>query len=96
MKAISLLITLVFLLSLGTGVLAQETELPDPGMTPDSPFYFLEIIAEEIGTFFTFGDLKKAERHAALAEERLAEVQAVIEKGKSELAEKNLEIYENK
>jgi len=95
MKAISLLITLVFLFSLGTGVLAQETELPDPGMTPDSPFYFLEIIAEEIGTFFTFGDLKKAERHAALAVERLAEAQAVIEKGKSELAEKTLERYEN-
>ncbi|MFH1582433.1 MAG: DUF5667 domain-containing protein, partial [bacterium] len=95
MKAISLLITLAFLFSLGTGVLAQETELPDPGMTPDSPFYFLEIIAEEIGTFFTFGDLKKAERHAALAVERLAEAQAVIEKGKSELAEKTLERYEN-
>ncbi|MFH1582283.1 MAG: DUF5667 domain-containing protein, partial [bacterium] len=92
---ISLLITLAFLFSLGTGVLAQETELPDPGMTPDSPFYFLEIIAEEIGTFFTFGDLKKAERHAALAAERLAETQAVIEKGKSELAEKTLERYEN-
>ncbi len=95
MKAISLIITSVFLFSLGTGVLAQETELPDPGMTPDSPFYFLEIIAEEVGTFFTFGDLKKAERHAALAEERLAEAKAVVEKGKSELAEKTLERYEN-
>jgi len=95
MKTASLLITSVFLFFLGTGVLAQETELPDPGMTPDSPFYFLEIIAEEIGTFFTFGDLKKAERHAALAEERLAEAQDVIEKGKSELAEKTLERFEN-
>ncbi|MFH1714005.1 MAG: DUF5667 domain-containing protein, partial [Candidatus Nealsonbacteria bacterium] len=94
MKAISLLITSVFLFSLGTGVLAQETELPDPGMTPDSPFYFLEIIAEEVGTFFTFGDLKKAERHAALAAERLAEAKAVVEEGKSELAEKTLERYE--
>ncbi len=94
MKVISILITSAFLFSLGTGVLAQETELPDPGMTPDSPFYFLEIIAEEIGTFFTFGDLKKAERHAALAEERLAEAQAMVEKGKSELAEKTLARYE--
>ncbi len=67
MKRISLLIISVFLFSLGTGVLAQETELPNPGLTPDSLFYFLEIIVEEIGTFFTFGDLKKAERHAVLA-----------------------------
>ncbi len=94
MKAISLLITSAFLFSLGTGVLAQETELPDPGLTPDSPFYFLETIAEGIGTFFTFGDLKKAERYAALAAERLAEVQAVVEKGKPEFAEKTLQRYE--
>ena len=60
MKTISLLIALVFLFSLGIGVLAQETELPDPGLTPDSPFYFLETIAEGIGTLFTFGDLKSS------------------------------------
>jgi len=95
MKAISLLITSVILFSLGTGVLAQETELPDPGLTPDSPFYFLEIIAEEIGNFFTFGDLKKAERHAALAAERLAEAQVIAGKGKPELTEKTLARYEN-
>jgi len=94
-KTISLLITSVFLFSLGTGVLAQETELPDPGLTPDSPFYFLETIVEGIGTFFTFGDLKKAERYATLAAERLAKAQAVVEKGKPELAEKTLARYEN-
>jgi len=93
MKTISLLIISVFLFSLGTGVLAQETELPGPGLTPDSPFYFLETIIEKIGTFFTFGDLKKAERHAALAAERLAEARTVVEKGKPEFAEKILERY---
>jgi len=95
MKTTSFLITLLFLSSLGTGVLAQETELPSPGLTPDSPFYFLETIAEGIGTFFTFGDLKKAERYTVLAAERLAEAQAVVEKGKSEFAEKALERYED-
>ncbi len=94
MKAISLLIISMFLFSLGTGVLAQETELPDPGLTPDSPFYFLETIAEGLVTFFTFGDLKKAERYATLAAERLAEAQAVVEKGKPEFAEKTLVRYE--
>jgi len=95
MKAISLIIISSFLFSLGIVVLAQETELPDPGLTPDSPFYFLEIIVEDVVTFFTFGDLKKAERYASLAAERLAEAQAVVEKGKPELAEKTLEKYEN-
>jgi len=93
MKVISILITSVVLFSLGTGVLAQETELPNPGLTPDSPFYFLETIMEEIGTFFTFGDLKKAERYATLAAERLAEAQVIAGKGKPELVEKTLERY---
>ena len=95
MKAASLLIISVLLFSFGTGVLAQEIEFPNPGLTPDSPFYFLEMIAEEIVTFFTFGDLKKAERHALLAAERLAEAQAVAKKGKPEFVEKAMERYEN-
>jgi len=95
MKTISILITSVFLFSLGAGVLAQETELPDPGLTPDSPFYFLETIVEEIVTFFTFGDLKKAARYAALSAERLSEARAVVEKGKPEFAEKTLARYED-
>jgi len=94
MKTISLLITLALSFSLGPVVLAQETELPNPGLTPDSPFYFLETIIEEIGIFFTFGDLKKAERYATLAAERLAEVQAMSEKGKHKFIEKTLQRYE--
>ena len=96
MKKIVLITILSFLLlSSGIQVSAQEADLPSPGLLPDSPFYFLEIIAEEIVTFFTFGDLKKAERYATLAAERLAEAQAVVEKGKPELAEKTLARYEN-
>jgi len=96
MRKISLLIPALFLtLSLGVGVLAQEAELPSPGLTPDSPFYFLETIAEEIVTFFNFGDLKKAARYATLSAERIAETQAVVEKGKPEFVEKTLKRYEN-
>lgn len=94
MKTISLIITLLFLFSFGMGVLAQATELPSPGLTPDSKFYFLERMAESVRTFFTFGDLKKAERYAGLAEERLAEAKAVVEKGKPDLAEKTLKRYQ--
>ncbi len=95
MRKISLIVVSLVLIGFVGGVLAQEVELSDPGLTPDSPFYFLEIISEGIGTFFTFGDLKKAERYAELAEERIAEVKAVVDKGKPEAAEKALKRYED-
>lgn len=95
MKVIAILIISMLIFSFGSGILAQETELPNAGLTPDSLFYFLETIIEWIGNFFTFGDLKKAERHIALAAERLAEAQAVVEKGKPEFAEKTLQRYED-
>ena len=97
------LITISLSLLFGGAVFAQETELPKAGLTPDSPFYFLERIAEAVGTFFTFGDIKKAERYTALAAERLSEAKAVMEKTsldkapdkKLKLVEKTLERYEN-
>ncbi|MBU2633498.1 hypothetical protein KJ751_03300 [Patescibacteria group bacterium] len=89
------ILPLIILSILFTGtVFAQEADLPDAGLLPDSPFYFLERIAEATRTFFTFGDIKKAERHALLAAERLAEAQAVAEKDKPELVEKTLARYE--
>lgn len=91
---ISLLIILALVFSMGSVVLAKETKLPDPGLTPDSAFYFIEMVSERISTFFTFGDLKKAERHANLAIERLAEAQAVVGKGKTKFVEKTLARYE--
>ncbi len=95
MRKTFLLIALLSLLfSLGTGVFAQEAELPKAGTTPDSPFYFLERILESIETFFTFGNLKKAERYANLAAERLAEAQFIAGKEKPELIEKTLARYE--
>lgn len=94
MQKIFLLVVVLSFLVAAPGVLAQDSELPSPGITPDSPFYFLETITEAIGTFFTFGDLKKAERYAVLAAERLAEVQAIAGKGKPALTEKTLERYE--
>ena len=91
----------VFSLLLAGGVLGivpvkaqTEVELPSAGLTPDNPFYFLERFFEEIGNFFTFGDVAKAERYAKLAAERIAEVKAVIEKGKPEAAEIALKKYQ--
>ena len=60
---------------------AQTSDLPDPGVLPGSPFYFVKIFFEGIGTFFTFGNSVKAERYLGLAEKRLAEAEALAAQG---------------
>ena len=75
-------------------VQAQDTELPDPGMLPNSPFYFLKTWTENVGTFFTFNEEAKAERMLHLSERRLAEAKALSEQGETELAEKTIGRYE--
>lgn len=75
---------------------ANSHGLPNAGMLPGNPFYFLEILSEGIGTFLTFGDIKKAERHLALAGERLAEADELAEKGKANRAEKATERYQER
>jgi len=74
---------------------AQEINLPQPGLTPDSPFYFLKLWKESIQAFFTFGAENKAKQFLYLAEVRLAEYQKMTEKGRNETAEKTLGKYEN-
>jgi len=86
---------IILALLFGGVAFAQDSNLPNPGWTPDNPFYFLERVSESVRTFFTFGDIKKAERYTALATERLAEAQAMVEKEKPELVEKTLARYEN-
>jgi len=63
-------------------VYAQEEELPDPGITPDSPFYFLDNLGKKLGLMFTFGDEAKAQKALGYAEERLAEANAMALKNK--------------
>lgn len=82
MKKIVLRITLaacILLTSLvwGGSVYAQDEELPDPGMTPDNPFYFLDGWGKSISLFFTFGDEVKAGKALRYAEERLSEAQVM-------------------
>ena len=78
----------------GLTVLAQENNLPSPGITPDNPFYFLKSWKEQIQLFFTFGEENKAKQFFHLSEVRLAEYQKMIDEGKIEIARKTLEKYE--
>src|SRR3989338_3264049 len=88
----SLVVTTV--LAGGGGVLAQSDNLLPSGITPDSPFYFFKTLKESIQTFFTFGAENKAKQFLHLADVRLAEYQKMLEKGKTEIAQKTLEKYE--
>jgi len=96
MKKIIFLSTFLLFLTLllAPSVFAQNSDSPDPGLTPDSPFYFLKTWKESIQTFFTFGAENKAKQFLHLAEVRLAEYQKMVEKGKTEIAEKTIEKYE--
>ena len=69
-------ILVISLLFSGTAY-AQEEELPDPGITPDSTFYFFDNWGKNIGLFFAFGPEAKAQKALEYAEERLAEAQAI-------------------
>ena len=62
---------------------AQGEELPDPGITPDSPFYFLDNWGKMIGLFLAFGPEAKVKKALEYAEERLAEAQVMATKNKS-------------
>ena len=75
-------IVLVISLLFGSMAFAQEEELPDPGITPDSPLYFLDNWGKKLGLMFTFGDEEKAQKALEYAEERLAETQAMALKNK--------------
>jgi hypothetical protein len=89
-----LLLPLLAMFLLGGTAQAQEKDLPDPGILPDSPFYFLKIIFENIGDFFTFGDEAKAERALELSGKRLAEAKALMEKGDTETAQAAIAAYQ--
>lgn len=72
-----------------------EDELEDPGVLPDSPFYFVKEWSEGIKLFFTFNNEKKVELQYKFAMRRVAEVNKLIEKGKTEKAVEHMAKYEN-
>ena len=93
MKKIFSIFIFILLLTIHVAI-AQEEELPDPGILPDSALYGLKKAAEAVGTFFTFGQEKKAERMLQLAEKRLAEAEAVGKEGKKAAADKAIKGYQ--
>lgn len=73
----SFLISVLFLPFL---VFAQtNTVLPSAGLTPESPFYFIDRLGEALQEFFTFNPEAKAKLQITFAAERIAEIQVILE-----------------
>ncbi len=74
------------LLMPGLSIAKTASGTPDgmvsPGVTPDSALYFLDKAFDNIGLAFTFGSEQKADKALQIAEERLAEVRAMLEANK--------------
>lgn len=81
-------------LLLGGTAFAQDEDLPDPGITPDSPLYFLDTFGKNIGLFLAFGPEAKANKALEYAEERLAEASAMTAKNRSKEVERAARDYE--
>lgn len=57
---------------------SQQSTLLSAGLTPDSPFYFLDRWGESIQSFFTFNPENKARLEISFASERAAEIKALL------------------
>ena len=76
-------------------VTAQDLEVSEPTLLPDSHFYFLKNWQRGIRTFFTFGAVNKAKLKLKFASEKLLETRKLAEKAKSsEIIEKAAENYQ--
>lgn len=72
-----------------------SSTLPNPGLTPDSPLYFLDTLGENIGLFLSRSLEAKAKKSFNYAEEKLAEAEDMAEKGNEEAAEEATGKHEN-
>jgi hypothetical protein len=71
------ILALTFCLT-GAAYAQEEEALPDPGITPDSSFYFADKWAKQLALMFTFQAESKVQKALHYADERLAEVDAML------------------
>ncbi len=76
MKIKTAIISLLFVPFL---VFAQNGALPNAGLTPESPFYFLDKLGEALQRFFTFNPEGRARLEITFAKERIAEIKVILE-----------------
>lgn len=90
-KIIFFLIITSFLIG-GCNILA-DNNLPSPGITPDSPFYFFDNLLEKINLSLTFSPEGKAKKAFQYSKEKLAEARLMAFKNKIEDFKKAFQYY---
>jgi hypothetical protein len=95
--AVPIVTVLALMLCFSGVVHAQESEtmLPDPGITPDSPFYFLDGWGKQISLAFTFRAESRVQKALRYADERLAEMDAMMAQNKTQAATRAAAGYQN-
>lgn len=73
----------------------EEIELSDPGITPDSTFYFLDDLGERLGLLVAFSHQAKVERALTILEEKLAESKAMVDVDNDKAVDKATKRYEH-
>lgn len=82
MKSLKIITVSILVLPIMAFGQSTATTLPNPGLTPDSPFYFLNRVGEALQEFFTFNPEAKARLELQFAAERISEIKAMlVEKG---------------
>ena len=75
-----LIFSIILALFFGGFVSAKnQGGLPSAGLTPESPFYFLDKLGEALQEFFTLNPEGKARLQITFAAERVAEIKIVLE-----------------
>ena len=69
-------------------------EVSDPGILPDSPFYFAKGWERAIRSFFTFNTQEKAKLALRFANEDTLAIQELCDQGECQIAEKHCEKFQ--
>jgi hypothetical protein len=80
-------VTVVIVVLVGGGtVLAADSDNTIPG----NPLYAVKLATENVRLAFSSSDITKAELYATLVDRRVAEIERLIERGKTELAQRTV------
>jgi hypothetical protein len=74
---------------------AQEAENGDPGITPDSFLYGLDVALDKINLLLTFDQTEKSKKGLEIAQERLLEVRAMALENKISAMERAANEHDN-
>ncbi len=78
-KIISYFIILPLVFAAAPALGQEQAELPGAGITPASPFYFLDRLGEALQEFFAFNPEDKARLQVTFAAERVSEIKVILE-----------------